>query len=630
MDMQLTRVLYQGLMRSAGYIMLSLFVFVNVLMFYVTSDERAAQINAQHVYMHTMLEAHHVSATEELKYDNLTPTLANHSHLNSMVIERLTPTILGWEVVHQNGRHIAGQRYSDSWNLTETVFIHDGYNVVVSHESLLVSHFIDFLYANVALAFICLTAIGMTYRKVFPHWKILLQLEMWAGRYSRDERFKFFIKTRDYHLVNTIREINSQRILAQKGGQKIDHFIRSQAFLDKLTGLGNRLYLDNRLEALIQSEQQVFGAILLVHFSSLDELRERQGKKATASLVNDYSSLLKPYLDDTQQTVVARINYSEFALLLPFSDEAEIEKVAKALIEKSSRFELPLGVQASHSCYIGVKQFSHTESAFHIMAEADLALRAAQLQGPSSWFMYESGKLPISGVKGSVRWRITLENALEKGNFSLAMEPIKRLNGDIASYQSNLILKEADAVISSSVFMPMARKCGLIPQLDMLSLELVVEELAKQKSVPVGVRIHIDSWLNRDFDVWLVRFLKKHVGLTQRMIFEVSEFELTNNVNSIKKLLSIVKRYGGKVMVVQVGFYVMDLGYLNNVPVDSLLLHKSIGSNILSHKENQMFIRSLNGVASAQKQQVFAAGIETVKQINLLKRLGLSGYMRIN
>lgn len=625
MEMQLTRVLYHGLMRAAGYIMLSLFIFMNGLLVYVTDAENKAQINTQHIYIHTILEQF------DSEHDHTLAEQADgpHSHLHKFNILRLSNDILGWEVIAKDGTNLAGQRFQDSWNLTETVFKHANYDLVISHNSLLVSHFLDFLYANVALAFLCLTAIGLTYRKVFPHWKVLIQLETWASRFSRDERFKFFIKTRDYHLVNTIRDINSQRILAQKGGQKIDHYIRSEAFLDNVTGLGNRLFLDNKLEALMQSEQNVYGAILLIHFTSLDELNERQGKQATRGLVKDYSSLLMPYLDDTQQTVVARINFSEFALLLPFFDEAEVEKVTQAIIDKASRFELPHGIDAEHSCYIGVKQFAHLESSFHILAEADLALRAAQLQGPSGWFMYESGKLPKSGVKGSVRWRVTLENALEKGNFALSTQPVEVISGEVAAYQSSLILKEADAVISSNIFMPMARKCGLIPQLDMMALELSLTELLKQKSVPLAVRIHIDSWLNRDFDVWLVRFLKKHAELAPRLIFEVSEFDLINNLNSVKPLLKVVKRYGAKVMVVQVGFYVVDLGYLNSVPVDSLMLHKSIGSNIITHKENQMFVRSLNGVASAQKQRVYAAGIDSEKQINTLKRVGVNGYVRI-
>lgn len=623
--MQLTRVLYQGLMRAAGYIMLSLFVFLNGVLVYVAAAENEAQINAQHIYIHTMLEQLGSDPNQELTQSGVN----FYNSIHELNIQRLSNDILGWEIITKDGTHLAGKRFKDSWNLTETLFKHDGYDLVISHNSLIVSHLLDFLYANVALAFLCLTSIGLTYRKVFPHWKILLQLETWASRYARDERFKFFIKTRDYQLINTIRNINSQRILAQKGGQKIDHYIRSEAFLDPVTGLGNRLYLDNRLEALMQSEQEVYGAILLIHFASLDQLSERKGLKATRSLVKDYSSLLMPYLDDTEQTVVARINYSEFALLLPFSDETEVQKVTQAIIDKAARFDLPHGIDAEHSCYIGVKQFTQFETSFHILAEADLALRAAQLQGPSSWFMYESGNLPKSGVKGSVRWRVTLENALEKGNFVLASHKMESVVGEIEALQSSLILKETDAVISSNIFMPMARKCGLIPQLDMMALELSIGELSKQKQVPLAVRIHIDSWLNRDFDVWLVRFLKKNVEITNRLIFEISEFDLVNNVQAVKPLLKVVKRYGAQVMVVQVGFYVVDLGYLNSVPVDSLMLHKSIGSNIITHKENQMFVRSLNGVASSQKQRVYAAGVDSEKQINALKRLGVSGYVRL-
>ncbi|MUH72876.1 EAL domain-containing protein [Psychrosphaera haliotis] len=81
-------------------------------------------------------------------------------------------------------------------------------------------------------------------------------------------------------------------------------------------------------------------------------------------------------------------------------------------------------------------------------------------------------------------------------------------------------------------------------------------------------------------------------------------------------------------MVSQVGLYVVDLGYLNYIDVDSLKLHHSITGLVLNNSDNQLFVRSLVGVANAQKQQVIATGLDSEMQIERLRKLGVDAYQR--
>jgi len=142
---------------------------------------------------------------------------------------------------------------------------------------------------------------------------------------------------------------------------------------------------------------------------------------------------------------------------------------------------------------------------------------------------------------------------------------------------------------------------------------------------PVSVNIHIDSWLNRDFCNWLVKYLKRNQHLANNIIFEVSEFELAHHAKKLSSIFAAVKRFNAKVMVDQVGLYVVDTEYLNHLQVDFLKLHQSIVNHINSRPENQMFIRSLQGVVNNKKLTLFAMGVESDEEIATLKRLGVIG-----
>ncbi|WP_343823833.1 EAL domain-containing protein [Psychrosphaera haliotis] len=611
--MQLTKVLYRGLLSSAGYIILALLVIVNITFYkFLESDYQSA--TKAHNKAFSVITAH-----------------ADESQVKAYVSKLSTETRLvkNWNIIDKSNKIGSEEAIFLAKSPSVYLFESEQQYLLVTHATFLALNMKSLIIFNFLFAVTCLLSITLTQRRLFKYWRVLIQLETWASRQAKDDNFKFFITTEDFHLVNTVRRLNQQRIQAKKGGQEIDHMIRSQTFLDKLTGLGNRRYFDNRLEALLQEEGDVNGAVFFIHFAPLDKLRTLQGKRATSHYVKNYASLLTPYLDDIQQSIVARLSYSEFAILIPYGDQTLVEKIASELVDKSERFALPNNLDQGRACYIGVKMFNQTETPFHILAEADLALRAAQLQGPSSWFMYESNNLPISEVKGSVRWRIALNKALEQNNFLLDLKPVLDFNGNVMQYEANVkMIDEEEKLISSNIFMPMARKSGVIKEIDKVALSLVTEELKHQDSSKISVKIHIDSLLDRDFDLWLVKFLKKHVKNMPRVILEISEFDLTHNVKKVRQLLKIVKRYKGNVMVSQVGLYVVDLGYLNHIEVDSLKLHHSITGLVLNNSDNQLFIRSLVGVANAQKQQVIATGLDSEMQIERLKKLGVDAYQR--
>ena len=78
-------------------------------------------------------------------------------------------------------------------------------------------------------------------------------------------------------------------------------------------------------------------------------------------------------------------------------------------------------------------------------------------------------------------------------------------------------------------------------------------------------------------------------------------------------------------MVDQVGLYVVDTEYFNHIQIDYLKLHQSIVNHINNRPENQMFIRSLQGVANGKQLTLFAMGVESDAEIATLKRLGVVG-----
>lgn len=602
--MQFSRILYKLLIKHAVASFCIVFVFLNMLLIGMAKESIKGQVTSQSEYIGQLVD---------LEF----PT---------EIIKPLSSSILAWKITNKKGEVIADKQFSHSWNMDESVFKQGKKRLHIVHKTFLSGYLAELLIANFVLIISYTAIVIFSHFHLYQHWKVLMQLEAWSNRYAKNKHFKFYLKSHSYQLVNTIRELLQERSDAQKGGHKQDLFIRSQTFLDNSTGLGNRMYFEHRLDSVLQQDDKVYGAVLLIHFGALEQIRANQDDEQALLLLQDFAEILKDYVDDTAQSVVSRINSDEFAILLPFVDGKEVERTALNILRMSQKVTLPEYVDANSVCHIGADMYDRENTSFQILAEADMALRAAQLHGPSGWFMYDTGELPPSEIKGSVRWRTTIQNALEQNKFTLYFQPV--VDNVMRLHHHEVLGRMEDGrgeLISAKVFLPMAKKCGLIPEIDKQILLGIAKTLKTSPFTPISVNIHIDSWLNRDFCNWLIRFLKEHNQYASFLIFEISEFELSKHARKLASILAAVKRYHVQLMVDQVGLYVIETSYLQKIDVEYLKLHQSIVNHLHEKPENQMFIRSLQSVVAEKNLLLFAMGVESERELAILKRIGVTG-----
>lgn len=602
--MQFSRILFDLVTRHITMLICVVFILINGMFYTAAKHDHLSQINAQLQYTQQMLEL-------SLPLD---------------IIEPLSPIILEWQLIDTAGYTQKRKIFGKSWNAAKTKSPVDGGYILLIHKSIFSAYFIQFFIVNLILVLSILIILIMAHLNLHKHWKVLIQLEAWANRYDKNDKINFYLTNTSYSLVNTMRNVIQIKNEAQKSGNRADHSIRSKTFLDYHTGLGNRLYFEHRLDSVLQDEGKVYGAVLIIQFDMLDIIRDRDGKHVVAQILQQYSEILKEYVDDTAQSVVSRISPNDFALLLPYVDGNEVERIALSILRMSQKVKLPDYIDTNVVCHIGVDMYDREDDTFKILAEADMALRAAQLHGPSGWFMYDSGQLPASEIKGSVRWRTAIQNAIDTNSFVLLFQPVIDVNMRVHHHEVLARMKDTRGeLISGKVFFPMAKKCGLIPLIDRQVLLGIVDVMKQGDLTPISVNIHIDSWQNQDFCDWLIQFLKINSQLARYFIFEISEFELAQNAKKMSSTFSATRRFQVRFMIDQVGLYVLDTGYLDYLDVNFLKLHQSLVNQIEVRPENQMFIRSLQNVVANKDILLFATGVESEQEMTTLERLGING-----
>lgn len=462
--------------------------------------------------------------------------------------------------------------------------------------------------------------------------------EQWARCYLKDNGGKCKVVTPfekgDWVLSDAILSMNRliEHTLTQ--AYQTDQSIRAQTFLDNDTGVGNRVYFDHRLEAfLAEQEVGVNGWVFLLQLKEPDNIQDKSNESdlgiEVQGLLGYFAVLVSNYLKSYTNAVFARRCEFDFAILIPQISIDEAEKVASRLVRLCDRIPLPDGINAESFFHIGVTSCQNCDNGYQALAEADMALRAAQLQGPNSWFMYERGTITKDLLKGAAKWCTTLETAIERQAFVMLFQPAVLTNNNEIHHHEILarMRDENGRLITAAVFLPMAQKCALVAQVDRLVVEKTVKLLQYEKNAQdiCSLNLHIDSLLDAEFQRWLVSFLQRYPNAACRIIIEVSEYALVYQGKSLKPFFHDMHKTGARLLVDQVGLYVLNTRYIRDYEIDYLKLHASIVKNIDQRSENQLFVKSLQGACSGTHVLIFGLGVERVEEWTALQKLAIAG-----
>lgn len=492
--------------------------------------------------------------------------------------------------------------------------------------------FTNLINSNVFQLFLVLYIIvSLVIRQVFikqlcREFQPLRQLENWANLSKISEKQQSLPENNV--IADAITALQQQLHQANNNENQFDSMLRASALLDNDTGIGNRAFFNNRLEALLK-EEDIQGAVYFIQFNGCDLVQSLYGQQQAMELLEVLIQSINYRLKHLSNYFLARRGEFELALIIPGIFLCDVEKLADRLLKNTLAVSLPVGVNKEQLTHIGISYFSHAEKAYQIKAEADMALRSAQLQGPAQWFMYDIGEIEQNNAKGSLRWRTFLTRAIEQNAFVIFFQPvISSASEKVLHHEVLSKVRDSDgSLVSARVFLPMAQKCGLSQTIDHLIFEQVCRLLTNDSSQhdECSLNISAESLLSPTFIKLFIKQIERYKTVAPRIIIEISEYHLVNNLSELKPVLAKLHSFGVKILADKVGQYVVSSNYLQTCPISAIKLHRSIVLDVQNKYENQLFIKSLTTVCQPREVHMFALGIEHVDEWRMLIRLGVQG-----
>ncbi|WP_351088549.1 RNase E specificity factor CsrD [Shewanella sp. S1-49-MNA-CIBAN-0167] len=409
---------------------------------------------------------------------------------------------------------------------------------------------------------------------------------------------------------------------------RLDQFIRKDTFLDKQTQIGNPIFFQNRLDGLSHNQKMiVHGVLMLIEFDDVDLVEDQYGESGVKTMLSLTTQAITTALVQYEDSIFARRSYSQLAIVVPQLSQVEADQLAQRILKTCLALPFSGIGNPDNFLHLGCAFFKIADLQVQLVEEAEMALRAAQLQRVNNWFMYDKGALDEQIAKGSVRWRSFIENALVSKRFFTLQQVIVDSDNQILHYEIFSRARDLHGNdVRATLFIPMANKCGLMPQIERQMLEQVLFRLMSENTSTYSINLSLYSLTSRAFVRWLQSTLLEHRPLAARLIFEVSEDIIVKNQKntSLLKTLDMLRKMGAKLAVDHVGQYVVGTHYIQEYHFDLVKLHRSIVRRVHQRSENQLFIRSLIGGLYRAEVKVIAEGVECFEEWQTLKILGVS------
>jgi EAL domain-containing protein (putative c-di-GMP-specific phosphodiesterase class I) len=225
-----------------------------------------------------------------------------------------------------------------------------------------------------------------------------------------------------------------------------------------------------------------------------------------------------------------------------------------------------------------------------------------------------------------------LREALEREQFRLVYQPQLDVVSDRLLGAEALIRWHHPewGEISPGKFIPLAEDSGLIAPIGDWVLRAACRQLQAWRDFPtlrLAVNLSIDQL--RDSAQFLDRVratIGEHRIDPARIEFEITETLLASNVADHARVLRQLGELGCGIAVDDFGTGYSSLSYLKRLPIDTVKIDRSFVRDIVSEPDDAAIVSAVVAMAKKLKLDVVAEGVETQRQLEVLRELGCDRY----
>jgi diguanylate cyclase (GGDEF)-like protein len=397
--------------------------------------------------------------------------------------------------------------------------------------------------------------------------------------------------------------------------------LRFHASHDALTGLPNRLLLQQRIDHAAQRAQRSHhdAAVLFADLDGFKEVNDTHGHSAGDAVLvmvaQRLSALVRP--GDT----LARLAGDEFVFLCEdlhsaADAEALARRVEESFAEPFRLGDLAIKLQAS----VGVAFAGPGEGiSTALITQADVAMYRAKRSGGGQHHVIDLRGTTLSSDRDLER---DLRAALENDGLDVVYQPIVRLrDGLVTGVEALLRWTDAErGVVPASEMVKVAERSGLITEIGAWVLERSCRERGRwlrdhpDNPLELAVNVSVRQLTNPGFLATVESVLARTGTPAENLVLEITEYVLLEDSERSMRRLTELKGLGLRLALDDFGTGFSSLSYLRRLPIDIVKIDQGFIADLGGPPASRAIVAAVTNLAHVLDLTVTAEGVETAAQ----------------
>ena len=402
------------------------------------------------------------------------------------------------------------------------------------------------------------------------------------------------------------------------------------AYFDPLTDLPNRARFTALLNNAIRQSKEN-GDRLAVLFIDLDRFKlvnDSLGHEAGDALLREAGKRIRSQVRETD--TVGRLGGDEFTVLIDrFNDEEEPEAIARSILKAFSEPLMIRDREVFVDASIGIALVTvDVRESGELLRRADIAMYRAKETGGQSVAIFddEMGEHLIHRLDLETE----LRHAIDREQLSIYFQPEIDLQRNRINAAEALLRWHHPRLgaVSPTEFIPLAEESGLILEIGRWVMRSALEYGARwnrefpELDLTISVNLSVRQYLHLGIVEEIAKIIEETTIPANRVRLEITETILMDEKTASRSVLDRLDDLNVQLAIDDFGSGYSNLGYLKWLPVESLKIDQIFTRALDEDPHDLAIVRAITELSHRLGLRVTAEGVETVKQLEILREIG--------
>ncbi|MDJ0878498.1 MAG: diguanylate cyclase [Halieaceae bacterium] len=447
----------------------------------------------------------------------------------------------------------------------------------------------------------------------------------------------------DFGAINVNQDVENRleelEQIAREKAEQLDHLLSHDSVTD-LPGRG--VFLDRVEQSVLRAKRSNdIPAVLSLGLNDLGRVNDTLGYGQGEQLLLEVATRLKKVLResdtvasishrDEDEGALSKLGQGEFGILVAsVRDKESITWIVRRIFDALREPIYLDGHSLVASCSIGISIFPDDgESGVELIKRANISrYHAEQLPGSNNveYFSREMGQRS----RQQLNVESELSGAVDDGQFDAFYQPkIALESNQICGFEALLRWRHPErGLLAPGDFIDVAERTRHINAIGDWILEQAcrhIQRCKQQTDMPVTVAVNMSpvQWSQEDLVKRIISIVEKTGTRPEELEIELTESCLMENLDRTLASLKALRNHGFSISVDDFGTGYSALGYLRDLPIDTLKIDRCFVSELDTSNADLPIVEAIISMARALHLRIVAEGVENETQLEILRELG--------